>query len=226
MARQRESEREVVQSETRRRLLAAAAVEFAGEGYVGANINRISIAAGYAKGTIYNYFPSKRELMLALIEESAAAHFDFIRGQVLEKEAPDNRLARFFEAGFNWVSHNLAQGKAMVNTLYGPDEQFKLSMYKAYLPMFQFVSSGIIGPGVAQGVFRDVDPEATAALLMNIYLGTASQVNEDGRTWLPWRQVAEFALHALQKSEGIQTPDTHKEKPAETLDSSSFWKVW
>jgi hypothetical protein len=37
-------------AETRQRLLEAAASEFAREGYTGANINRISQAAGFAKG--------------------------------------------------------------------------------------------------------------------------------------------------------------------------------
>jgi AcrR family transcriptional regulator len=199
VARHRESERESVQSETRRLFLAAATEAFAREGYMGANINRISKAAGFAKGTIYNYFPSKEVLMLALIEETARAHFEFVSGQVLEEKEPARRLARFFEAGFNWVSQNLWQGRAMVNTLYGPDGQFKLSLYQAYLPLFQFVGKEIIDPGISQGSFRAVDADGTAALLMNIYLGTASQVNEDGQTWLPWGQVAEFALHALQK---------------------------
>ena len=50
MARHKEAERETIVSETRERLLQAATEEFAREGYVGANINRISRAAGFAKG--------------------------------------------------------------------------------------------------------------------------------------------------------------------------------
>jgi AcrR family transcriptional regulator len=46
--------------------------EFACEGYAGANINRISQAAGFAKGAVYNCFACKRALMLALIDEVAA----------------------------------------------------------------------------------------------------------------------------------------------------------
>ena len=56
----------------RTRLLDAAAAEFAAAGVDGANVNRISLAAGLAKGTIYNYFPSKRELFLAVVEHASA----------------------------------------------------------------------------------------------------------------------------------------------------------
>jgi AcrR family transcriptional regulator len=57
---------------TRARLLAAAAEEFARAGFERASIDAISLAAGYAKGTIYNYFPSKEDLFLAVVEEASA----------------------------------------------------------------------------------------------------------------------------------------------------------
>ena len=57
----------------------------------------------------------------------------------------------------------------------------------------------IIIPGIQAGLFRPVDPQTTAALLMTIYLGSASQVNEAGQTWLEAAQVAEFAINALLK---------------------------
>ncbi len=61
-----------VKETTRARLLAAAAQEFARAGFERANVDGISLAAGYAKGTIYNYFPSKEELFLAVVEEASA----------------------------------------------------------------------------------------------------------------------------------------------------------
>jgi AcrR family transcriptional regulator len=60
-----------VKETTRGRLLAAAAEEFARAGFERASVDAISLAAGYAKGTIYNYFPSKEDLFLAVIEEAA-----------------------------------------------------------------------------------------------------------------------------------------------------------
>ncbi len=48
--------------EYRERLLAAAAEAFAENGVGGARIDDISLAAGLAKGTVYNYFDSKEDL--------------------------------------------------------------------------------------------------------------------------------------------------------------------
>jgi AcrR family transcriptional regulator len=199
MPRHKQAEREQVVSETRQLLLKAAAQEFAREGYMGANIDRISRAAGFAKGTIYNYFDSKRALMLAIIDATASTHLDFMVERLGQEKEPAQRLECFFEVGFAFVTEYLPQARVMVNTIYGSDAEFKQYMYAAYQPMFQLVSRDIVAPGIAQGVFRQVDPDATALLLMTIYLGTGSQVDEQGRIWLDPRQVADFALHALCK---------------------------
>ena len=148
MARHKEAEREEITAETRRALLSAAAQEFARGGYEAANINHISLAAGFAKGTVYNYFPSKRALMLALIDDITAAHIAAITEQVGQVEDPEERLARFFEAGFVWVVEQTEQARVMITMLYGPDDDFRNHMYQAYLPLFQFVAEQIVGRGI------------------------------------------------------------------------------
>lgn len=197
MARHKESERDKVLGQTRQALLAAATEAFARDGYAGANINRISLAAGFAKGTIYNYFPSKRALMLALIEEIVETHIQFVVGQVEQAEQPGQGLVRFYEAGFAFVAQNPAQSQVMITALYGSDPEFKQHMYEAYQPLFHFVANSIVNQGVEQGIFRPLDPASTSTLLMTIYLGTSSQVREDGRPWLEPHSVADFALHGL-----------------------------
>jgi AcrR family transcriptional regulator len=198
MPRHKDSDKEDIISETRALLLQAATDEFAHEGYMGANINQISMSAGFAKGTIYNYFDSKRALMLELIEEIASGHLEFMSRQVLQDDDPTRRLERFFEAGFVWVTDNLAQGLILFTTLNGPDKEFKARMYEAYLPMFQLVGQDILTVGIDRGVFRQVEPVSTAGLIMNIYLGTGSQVNEQGEQWFPANQVSDFVLQALR----------------------------
>jgi AcrR family transcriptional regulator len=197
MARHKESEREKVRGQTRQALLAAATKAFARDGYAGANIDRISLAAGFAKGTIYNYFPSKRALMLTLIEEIAESHTAFIKDQVNHEEQPGMLLMRFYEAGFAFVAQNPARAELMITALYGSDSEFKHHMYQAYQPLFRFVEKRIVSPGIEQGSFRPLDPASTSTLLMTIYLGTSSQVRADGRPWLEPQLVADFALHGL-----------------------------
>ena len=198
MPRYKDSEKEMAMNETRSLLLDAAAEEFSEQGYNGANINRISQNAGFAKGTIYNYFESKRALMLSLVDQIAADHVEFMKQSVLQVEQPSRRVELFFAAGFQWVTENLSRGRVLFTTLNGPDMEFKTRMFNAYLPMFQLVAQDILAAGIKQGVFHPLDPVSSANLLMNIYLGTGSQVNEKGDQWIPAAQVSEFVLKSLQ----------------------------
>jgi AcrR family transcriptional regulator len=203
MPRYKETERDQAQSETRQRLLEAATQEFARQGYEKANINQISLSAGFAKGTIYNYFESKRMLMMELIDEISQGHFEFIQEKVLQEENAILRLERFFTAGFTWVADNLAGGLVMINSLYGPDAEFKQYLYYNYEPMFQLVEQEIIQFGIESGLFRQVDTAFTARLLMNLYLGIASQPSPEGRLWSDPKDVADFVLNALQQDQGV-----------------------
>ena len=195
--------RQQVLTETRKRLLDAAAIEFAREGFVGANVNRISQMAGFAKGTIYNYFPSKRALMLALIDEIASAHTDFIVQQVGLEEDPARRLERFFSAGFAFVEDHPWQAQVVITSVYGPDDEFKQHVYQAYDGLFILIIEDILGSGIARGDFRPVDPDLAAALLMAVYLGSCSQLDSDGRIWLDPDRVAAFVLEGLRQRDGL-----------------------
>jgi AcrR family transcriptional regulator len=200
MPRHKDSERNQVMRETRQLLLDAATTEFAREGYNGANINRISIAAGFAKGTIYNYFPSKRALMLALIDEIAAGHHRFVAGQVRQEKEPIRCLERFFQAGLAWIRHNLSQGQVMLAMLNGPDAEFKQRMDRGYRPMHQLIIGTILTPGMEQGIFRQGDPAPIAGLLMTLYLGIGSSVDEAGGSRLEPAWIVEFLLAGLREA--------------------------
>jgi len=67
----------------------------------------------------------------------------------------------------------------------------------AYQPLFQFLSVDILEPGMRSGVFRQVEPQMTANLLMLIYLGIGSQLSPEGKLRLDSAQVADFVLHSL-----------------------------
>jgi AcrR family transcriptional regulator len=62
-----------ISSETRqkvrRRLLETAAHHFAERGLDGAQIDAIALAAGYGKGTVYNYFATKEDLFAEVLAE-------------------------------------------------------------------------------------------------------------------------------------------------------------
>ncbi len=59
---------EKIQKEKRDRIRKAAITEFADKGFIAANINVIAKNAGVSIGSMYNYFESKEELLLSVID--------------------------------------------------------------------------------------------------------------------------------------------------------------
>jgi AcrR family transcriptional regulator len=187
--------------QTRRRLLDAALPGFSRQGFEAVTVEQICVAAGLAKGTFYNYFPSKRDLLFDLIAEIGALHVALIRTHVLAYVTPEERLRAFYRAGFNYVQENLEAARLALSTLNSPDHEINLCLYKAYLPLFELVASEIIAPGVQSGLFRPCDPVATAQLVITLYLGLAASVDPVGKPYIQAGFAAEFALAALIRDE-------------------------
>lgn len=202
MPRLSNAEKENIKTSTRKKLLDAARSEFAAKGFSGANINHISIAAGYATGTIYNYFPSKRALMLALIDEIGAHHTAFIVEKVLVKSHPTERVKAFFDAGFHYVEHYPEGAQVAINAVYGSDSQFKERIYQAYQALFNLLFDDIIALGVSQGEFKQENKDTTVALLMSIYLGGSSLYNPNGGVWFDAEKITSFVMDGLRAQHG------------------------
>lgn len=198
MPRHKSVDRDQILNSTRSRLMEAAVEEFARCGFSQANINRISEAAGFARGTIYNYFSSKAQLMAELIEQVAEQHCEFITGQVHQEHDPRRRLERFYQAGFEFVSQHPAQARLMATTLNGAQAEFKEQMVRANLPLFRLLSQDILEQGIELELFRPLDREATVLVLMTLYLGSLAQADLTGKIWLDHRQVSYFAMSALR----------------------------
>src|SRR5215207_8630224 len=117
----------------RTRMLEAAAAEFAEAGVDGANVNRISLAAGLAKGTIYNYFPSKRDLFLAVVEAASAQAA--AGGEALDAAAPmAERLRALLESDVDWVREHEDFARVLVREALAGDPRHQAEIVAAAAP--------------------------------------------------------------------------------------------
>lgn len=124
---------EQVKAQTRRALLAAGAQAFAEYGFERANIDRVSEAAGLAKGTVYNYFPSKRAVFETLLLDAcrlAAASADAV-----PDDAPaGERLAAFVAGNLAWARENEALAQMLARELTGGDRRTRAFVLEASAP--------------------------------------------------------------------------------------------
>lgn len=86
---------------TRRRILAAAAGEFAKGGLSGARVDRIARRAETNERMLYYYFGSKAQLFTAVLEQAFACLFDAQRALNLDGLAPVEAITRL--AHFIWA---------------------------------------------------------------------------------------------------------------------------
>ncbi len=203
MPRYRDAERDQVKEEMRRRLLAAALPEFAQEGYAGANINRISQAAGYAQGTVYNYYPSKRALFQAVVNDIAAQHCELVLQGAAIAPGPSARLERFFAAGFAFAEGSPAAVRVISAALHDPDPELRACAHEAYRPLREYVEREIVQAGVLGGEFRLVDTGLATALVLAVYVGGCSGDEDGGRIRTNARAAAALLLEGLRRKRGI-----------------------
>lgn len=150
-----------IKQATRARLLAAAAIEFGRVGLERANVDAISLAAGFAKGTIYNYFPSKEELFLAVVEEASAQAT--ASGSVPEDAPARERLSATLAGFCAWAGEHDPFARVLVREcLMGTPGLFP-RVLGAEAPLVGELET-IIREGVARGELRDDVPAELLAL--------------------------------------------------------------
>jgi AcrR family transcriptional regulator len=78
-------------------ILDSAAALFAKVGYPGAKLNDVARLCGASKSMLYHYFPTKDDLLLALLTEHLERLIADIEEVLAENEAPKKKFARFVE---------------------------------------------------------------------------------------------------------------------------------
>jgi len=95
--------------ERRRQLLDAALEVFVSQGYHAAAMDEIAERAGVSKPVLYQHFPGKLELYLALLDESVDTMVETVRDALRSNADPKQRVAATFGAYFEYVG---GQGQA------------------------------------------------------------------------------------------------------------------
>ena len=87
----------------RRQLLGAAQEVFVAQGYHAAAMDEIAERAGVSKPVLYQHFPGKLELYLALLDESVEALTDTVRAALASTTDNKQRVSATFTAFFDFV---------------------------------------------------------------------------------------------------------------------------
>lgn len=155
------------QAHTRRSLLDAAAETFSEGGYHGTRIDSVSERAGVAKGTIYNYFPSKEAVLETLVAEACQLAADAAMATP-DDASTRERLEAFVEANLRWARRRRPLAILFARELLAGDAQIKRLIRRAAAPCVRKLA-GILQEGVQRGELRaEVEPEELAITFISL----------------------------------------------------------
>ncbi len=154
----------------REEIIETASKIFAQQGYRATDLNLVAERLGVAKGTIYNYFPSKSDLFLACVELGKAglhkAHEEAVAAAI---DCPLTQIRQAMQAYFQFFDTNphhielmmQARGEFKDNNLLAcPSE------CQTFVPLYDLSLRG-----VERGVIRPLSIKGMHDVLLNLVVG-------------------------------------------------------
>ncbi len=202
-------------SETRRRLLDAAMDVMASKGYAGFRTAEVADAAGVSRGAMTHHFPSKDELVVALVEHvfhkasevgRKRAHRYATPGEAIEALISDNR--EFFFSELFLVAMDLAIQGLMASGQQGTVRDISAA---SRLPVEESWVAALVDSGVPATVAEDL-----LWLTLSVVRGLAVRrlwqhdTERFNRLFRLWREIVETYLrHATFEDAPLEaTPAT------------------
>src|SRR5262245_3029959 len=180
---------------TRAKLLEAAAREFGHVGLERANIDAISLAAGYAKGTVYNYFASKEELFLAVVEEASAQAAAAAAAATATQAR--QRLRAVLAAFCAWAGANDASARVLVRECLMGTPSLHARVVEAEAPLIKELSAALAEGARRQQLRADLPPEQLAPAIAGLTDLALAQHWASGGTEPTLDQIPELVLRVV-----------------------------
>ena len=169
------AKKRAVTSEARQRLVVAADRLFYQDGIRSVGVDRVIAEAGVAKMTLYAHFPSKDDLILAVLQHREEHLMEFFRA-AMERRAgrTKNKIQAFFAALKDWFKSPKFRGCAFQNAaveLAAPDHpatQFVRDHKRRFAIMLRGLVEESLGTGaskVAQSITLLVEGAVVTAVI-------------------------------------------------------------
>lgn len=148
-------------------ILEAAASVFAEKGYAAATTREIAAAADIAEGSLYNYFASKRDMLVAIISRSPLP-IDRLLASIQHLDSRD-QFIEFMEHAIMEEPSEQPWMRTIVKEAWTNDELFR--QYQAgHIAALTSRLTEIIRSGVKAGWLRPLDPESTARAVITLLM--------------------------------------------------------
>ena len=195
-------------SARRKQLLAAAQEVFVAQGYHAAAMDDIAERAGVSKPVLYQHFPGKLELYLALLDTHGDALVEKVRAAMAETSDNKERVAGSMRAYFEFVDHESEAFRLVFESDLRNEPAVRERVDRVERLCIESIAETIMGDtGVARA-----PAELLAAGLVGIsvtaaqfWLAGGRKVDKDDAVAvlaaLAWRGIASFPMHSEPPAE-------------------------
>lgn len=194
----RERDREL----RRQDILAAAETIFAAHGYHEAAVEKIAEEAGYAAGTVYRYFESKKDLYQTLLAEKAGESLQRASEMAAGRGPVITRLLGVVRGELDFIRRHESFLRVLVAEVMSSSGDLTAECVK-HRQSYLAIIRRLLKEGIRQQEFREMDVELTAVLIGRIgevlyheYLGAAAPGREFERRLA---RVEDFILETIDR---------------------------
>lgn len=152
----------------RRDILEAAERLFSKQGYFNTSMVQIAEAAEFAIGTVYQFFKSKEDIYISLVESKMDEFAGLMDGRIAAARSVTEKLGAVIRTKLDYFERNRDFFRIYVSEWSGFEWTMKSAFgercWKRYQAQLDLVA-GLIREGVHRGEFRPVDPAEAAFAL-------------------------------------------------------------
>ncbi len=186
----------------RKQLLAAAQEVFVANGYHAAAMDDIAERAGVSKPVLYQHFPGKLELYLALLDTHCDALIERVRGAMAATNDNKERVGGAMTAYFEFVDHESEAFRLVFESDLRNDPAVRERVDRVERSCIEAITATIMGDtGVdkAPAEILAAGLVGAAQTSAQFWLASGRAVNKEAAealmTTLAWRGIASFPLH-------------------------------
>jgi len=163
-------------NDTRNKLLDTAFLEVYKKGYHGASVNAILKEAGVPKGSLYHFFPSKKELVLSVVKERIIPKMEqFFDFTLNDGESVTQSLERVFEKMkvHNLLIQNGCPLHRLIVEMAPLDSKFEKVLNEAFNHFVKNLSA-LFAKGIERGEYISFNTDMMARFFITSIWGELS----------------------------------------------------
>lgn len=189
---------EAEQLQRRREIVAASVALFLANGFPETSMRAIAAAAGMGKSSLYDYFATKDDILLFIIEDIGTTLTDQVQAIAELNTTPEARLTQIMEMQLSYLqaNDNLMWLLSAEAQRLKPESQQRIQERRY---AFQDLVGSIIQEGITQNRFRPVNTRFAARLLINSLVSVLYTTRPTGSTAAMLEEAVGIFLHGIKQ---------------------------